>query len=162
MRNMKRIILVNFLIIILAACSQFPYGSGDQPASSDETPAPSPVVDLEKFELGESVYVETADPLILESFPLQVNIRIIGNLPDGCTTIYQTESKQEGDSFKVKILTLREKEAMCTQALVPFEISAPLDVLGLPAGTYQVMVYDVSTEFTFTQDNIIRDSEEPN
>ena len=159
---MKRIILASFMIIVLAACSQFPSSSGDQPVSSDQTPAPSPVVDLDKYEVGESVYVETADALILESFPLQVNIKITGNLPDGCTTIYQTESEQEGNSFKVKILTLREKEAMCTQALVPFEISVPLDVIGLPAGIYEVIVYDVRTEFTFTQDNIIQDSEESN
>jgi len=159
---MKRIILASFMIIVLAACSQFPSSSGDQTVSSDQTPAPSPVVDLDKYEVGESVYVETADALILESFPLQVNIKITGNLPDGCTTIYQTKSEQEGNSFKVKILTLREKEAMCTQALVPFEISVPLDVIGLPAGIYQVMVYDVRTEFTFTQDNINQDSEESN
>lgn len=162
MRNMKRIILASFMIIVLSACSQFPSGYDDQPVSSDQKPAPSPVVDLDKYEVGESVYVETADALILESFPLQVNIKITGNLPDGCTTIYQTESEQEGNSFKVKILTLREKEAMCTQALVPFETSVPLDVLGLPAGTYQVMVYDVNTEFIFTQDNIIQDSEGSN
>jgi len=72
------------------------------------------------------------------------------------------QSEQEGNSFKVKILTLREKEAMCTQALVPFETSVPLDVIGLPAGIYEVIVYDVRTEFTFTQDNIIQDSEESN
>ena len=159
---MKRIILASFMIIVLAACNQFPSSSGDQTVSSDQTPAPSPVVDLDKYEIGERAYVETADALILESFPLQVNIKITGNLPDGCTTIYQTESEQEGNSFKVKILTLREKEAMCTQALVPFEISVPLDVIGLPAGIYQVMVYDVRTEFTFTQDNINQDSEESN
>ena len=45
---------------------------------------------------------------------------------------------------------------------MPFEISVPLDVIGLPAGIYEVIVYDVRTEFTFTQDNIIQDSEESN
>ena len=159
---MKRLILVNLLVVVLTACSQFPPGSDEQPISSDDAPVPSPVIDLDKYEFGERVFIETADPLILESFPLQVNIKITGNLPDGCTTIYQTESEQDGNLFKVKILTLREKEAMCTQALVPFETSVPLDVLGLPSGTYRVMVYDVVTEFTFTQDNIIRESEESN
>jgi len=160
MRNIKWVLLLFGLIFLFGSCISA--GKGDQPVSSDGIPATSPVVDLEKYELGESAFVETADALILESFPLQVNIRITGNLPDGCTMIYQTESKQVGNLFNVKILTLREKEAMCTQALVPFEISVPLDVLGLPAGTYQVMVYDVITEFTFTQDNIIQNSEESN
>lgn len=159
---MKRLIPVILTIAFLAACSQLPLDSDDQPVSSDDTPAPSPMVDLDKYELGESALVETADPLILESFPLQVNVKITGNLPDGCTTVYQTESERDGNSFRIKILTLREKNAMCTQALVPFEASVPLDVFGLPAGAYRVMVYDVVTEFTFTQDNIIQEMEESN
>jgi inhibitor of cysteine peptidase len=96
--------------------------------------------------------------MFLESFPLQVRILISGSLPDGCTTVYRTESTREGDRFTIKIFTLRERDAMCTQALVPFEVSVPLDVVGLPAGTYRVMVYDLTTEFTFTQNNIIQES----
>jgi inhibitor of cysteine peptidase len=134
----------------------------DQPVSSDDKTTPSPVVDLEKYELGESVFVETADALILESFPLQVNVKIIGNLPDACTTIYQTESERDGNTFRIKILTLREKEVMCAQVLTPFEVSVPLDVMGLPAGAYRVSVNDLNAEFTFTQDNIIQNAEESN
>jgi len=162
MRDMNRLILVILFIVVLTACGQLSPGSVDQPVSSDDTPMPSPVVNLEKYELGESVFIEIADPLVMESFPLQVNIKITGNLPDGCTTIHQTESERDGNTFRIKILTLREKYSMCTQALVPFEVTVPLDVVGLPAGTYRVMVYDVVTEFTFTQDNIIQDSEESN
>ena len=46
---------------------------------------------------------------------------------------------------------------MCIEALVPFEENVPLDVYGLPAGTYQVQVYNQSAEFTFDMDNRLQE-----
>ena len=63
------------------------------------------------------------------------------------------------NNFVIKLITIREKGSMCTQALVPFEINVPLDVYGLPACTYTVSVYDVTAEFIFRQDNIIQESD---
>jgi inhibitor of cysteine peptidase len=42
---------------------------------------------------------------------------------------------------------------MCTQIVVPFEESIPLDVVGLPAGTYTVDVNGVTGSFTLDVDN---------
>jgi inhibitor of cysteine peptidase len=151
-------ILILTLLVLAGACLPLPDNNADDPVSSDDIPQPTPTVDIKKYELGERAIIESADPMFLESFPLQVRILISGSLPDGCTTVYRAESTREGDRFTIKIFTLRERDAMCTQALVPFEVSVPLDVVGLPAGTYRVMVYDFTTEFTFTQDNIIQES----
>ncbi len=158
--GMKRKLLIIFLtmIFVVAACLPLPAPDADVPVSSDDITQPTPTVDHVKYELGERAIVESADPMFLESFPLQVRVLITGSLPDGCTTVYRAESTRENDRFTVRIFTLRERDAMCTQALVPFDISVPLDVVGLPAGTYRVMVYDFNTEFTFTQDNIIQKS----
>ena len=158
MNIMNRILITILAVFTLAACAQIDNGSGDQPVSSEDTPVPSPQIDLDKYEIGERAIVETAEVLILESFPLQVNIKISGNLSDGCTSVYQLVTENKRDSFQIKIMTLREKNAMCAQALVPFEVYAPLDVNGLPAGTYQVIIDDLITEFTFTQDNINQDA----
>jgi inhibitor of cysteine peptidase len=141
-----------------AACLPLPVSDADDPVSSDDIPVPTATVDHEKYELSERAIIESAEPMFLESFPLQVRILVTGSLPDGCTTVYRTESTRKEDQFTVRIFTLRERDAMCTQALVPFDVSVPLDVYGLSAGTYRVMVYDFSTEFTFTQDNIIQES----
>lgn len=158
----KIFILILTVLVLTAACLPLPANDADEPVSSDDIPQLTPTVDNEKYELGERAIVESADPMFLESFPLQVRILITGSLPDGCTTVYRAESAREGDQFAIKILTLRERDAMCTQALVPFDVSVPLDVYGLPAGTYRVIVYDFNTEFNFAQDNFIQESEAGN
>ena len=94
----------------------------------------------------------------MESFPLQVSVTVVGNLPDGCTDIREILAERKDDStFQVKIITQRPVNAMCTEALVPFEEHVALDVYGLPAGTYTVIVYEYEVEFNFQQDNIIPD-----
>jgi inhibitor of cysteine peptidase len=99
--------------------------------------------------------VEEVDLLIMESFPIQVAVVASGNLPDGCTEIdqVQTSFDEESNTFSVEITTVRDPDAMCTQALVPFEERIDLDVRGLPAGTYTVDVNGVRETFTFDVDN---------
>jgi inhibitor of cysteine peptidase len=154
----KNLIPLFTAFMIVTACLPSPDSDADEPVSSDDLPVPTMTVDHQKYELGERAIIESVDIMFLESFPLQVRILVTGSLPDGCTTVYRAESAREDNKFTVQIFTLRERDAMCTQALVPFEISVPLDVYGLPAGTYKVIVYDFVTEFTFTQDNIIQES----
>jgi inhibitor of cysteine peptidase len=99
--------------------------------------------------------VEEVDILIMESFPVQVAVVARGNLPDGCTEIDELRSRYEPESnrFVVEITTVRDAEAVCTQALVPFEERVALDVYGLPAGAYWVDVNGVIDSFTLDMDN---------
>jgi len=98
--------------------------------------------------------VKRIEILILESFPVQVQVRAMGYLPDGCTTICDISQSREGDVFTVIITTSRPADAFCTQVLVDFEELIPLDVVGLPAGTYTVDVNGVTDTFTLTVDNV--------
>jgi len=98
--------------------------------------------------------VESINILILESFPVQVNVVARGNLPDGCTTIDQVLQEREGDTFTVTITTVRPEGVACTQALTPFEETISLEVYGLPAGVYTVTVNGVSDTFELTVDNV--------
>lgn len=165
-----------FLILVLIACS--PVGDGvyedgegndgqtvsatrsdpEQPVSSDD-PTPEPTVlepPSDDLIIDESAYVDGIFINIMESFPLQVSITIQGNLPDGCTIIRETAVERQNEStFLIAVITQRPKDAMCTEALVPFEEHVPLDVYGLSAGTYTVKVYAHQAELTFQQDNII-------
>jgi inhibitor of cysteine peptidase len=98
--------------------------------------------------------VDSIDVFIKESFPVQVSVQVYGNLADGCASIQSTEAKFDGkDSFEVHIYTTQPKDVMCTQALVPFEENIPLDVYGLPAGTYTVNVYDLKSTFKIEVEN---------
>lgn len=107
-----------------------------------------------EIEYGEAAYVDSVDPVFLESFPLQVHALVTGNLPDGCTEIQRHAVDRSGNTFLIRIYTQRPAGAFCTEALVPFEYSVPLDVYELPAGTYQIKAYEAAAEFTFDQDNI--------
>ena len=51
-------------------------------------------------------------------------------MPDGCTQIDRVDVTSERDRsfFRVEITTVRERDKICTQALVPFERSIRLDV----------------------------------
>jgi len=101
--------------------------------------------------------VESIEVFILESFPVQVRVRVKGNLPDGCTKIDQINkgSNLEDYTLWVEITTIRPKDRACTEALVPFEETVSLDVYGLPAGTYTVDVNGVTDTFTLSVDNVL-------
>ena len=99
--------------------------------------------------------VEEVNLQIMESFPVQVAAVVTGNLRDGCTEIDQIQQSfdEETKTFIVEITTLRDADAVCTQALVPFEERMDLVVRGLPVGTYAVDVNGVQETFTLDVDN---------
>ncbi|HLF87505.1 MAG TPA: NBR1-Ig-like domain-containing protein [Anaerolineales bacterium] len=152
------------LIFVLAACTlpapQTPTQSPDEPITS-ETPV---ATDEPSAPTGETItgiaIVDSIELLIAESFPVQVFATVRGSLPDGCTTLDQIIPTREGKTFTVSITTIRPADQVCTEALVPFEENFPLDVNGLPAGTYTVVVNTTTTaEFELAVDNVL--TEEP-
>ncbi|MBU4349076.1 hypothetical protein KKB17_05225 [bacterium] len=98
--------------------------------------------------------VDEIDILILESFPVQINVIARGNLPDPCTEISEVLQEREGDTFFITIKTYRSP-GFCIQVLAPFEEIIPLEVYGLPAGTYTVDVNGVQATFDLEVDNFI-------
>lgn len=98
--------------------------------------------------------VEEIEIVILESFPVQVHVIARGNLPDPCTEISEVLQEREGDTFFITIKTYRSP-GFCIQVLAPFEEIIPLEVYGLPAGTYTVDVNGVQATFDLSIDNII-------
>jgi inhibitor of cysteine peptidase len=100
--------------------------------------------------------IEEIDILIMESFPVQVAVVAHVRLPDGCTEIDEVLSRfeQESDRFVVEITTVRETGVPCTLIFGVSEERIPLDVEGLPAGTYTVDVNGVTDTFTLDVDNV--------
>ena len=97
--------------------------------------------------------VEEFDILTLESFPVQVFVIASGYLPNPCTEIYQITQEREGYAFFITIKTYCSQE-VCIQVIAPFEETIPLEVYGLPAGTYKVEVNGVQGTFILEIDNI--------
>lgn len=147
----RLLILPLFTLLVLAGCG------GEEPAI--ETPAPTntavstpttaPVSDVNGIATVDSIEI-----LILESFPVQINVRVRGVVPDGCTNVDEVATSQTGSSFNVNITTLREAGQICTEAETPFEELVPLDVVGLPANTYMVNVNGIQGSFTLAVDNV--------
>jgi inhibitor of cysteine peptidase len=99
--------------------------------------------------------VESLQIMIMESFPVQVNVRVNGYLGDGCTEVGEISSEREEDTFIIRIISVRPADAICTQQLVGLEETIALDVHGLEAGTYTVDVNGVTDTFTLDIDNIL-------
>lgn len=141
----QTILLLVAAAVLVAACG--PQPTPTPPAG--ETPPGSLL-------FGQAT-VDGIDILILESFPVQINVIARGNLPDGCTQIDAITQERTDNTFKVTITTARPAAAACTEALVPFEETISLDVYGLPAGSYTVDVNGVSGSFELTMDNALLD-----
>ena len=135
-------LLIILAMVLLAGCA--PGALEDSPAQNGSG----------LFIRGEAV-VENVEIIFLESFPLQVHMVASGYLPDPCTEIDEISVERDFNRFEVLITTLREAEVMCIQVIEAFEQNIPIDVYGLPAGDYTVMVNGIDAEFTFLQDNSI-------
>lgn len=159
MTNVRKRRLSFFLVLLivtaLAACSLI--NPQDEPT---ETPSPTEPADDPGTVTGEA-NVESIEVLILESFPVQVNVIASGALPDGCTSLIDPTPRREGNTFVINLATTRVEEEVCTQATVPFDKVVPLDVEGLAAGTYTVSMNGLTDSFTLETDNIAAAQETP-
>lgn len=99
------------------------------------------------------VYLDAIEAQVLESFPVQVNVVVRGNLADGCTSLTGIDVERTAERFTLTPRAQVRTGMMCTMALVPFEQVVPLDVAGLKAGVYTVVALDQTTTFALSADN---------
>lgn len=125
------------VLIALAACRHEP------PAAQAQTgPAAEPV------QVIRLAGVERIEPVILESYPVQVRVVVHGWLSDGCTSLHGFDQKTEGTVIKMRVLTTRPRDAICTQAIKRFQETYPVETEGLPPGTYTLDVNGKSKPIT--------------
>lgn len=145
----------------LGEAGDAPTPNPDEPVSSDDpivTPAPE---EEPGNVITKTAVINSVDIAIMESWPLQAQAQINGELGDGCTELGAIRSYREDDTIYVTVETVRPAEAICTQQLKMFDESVALDIEGLPAGTYTVDVNGVTETFTLDQDNILEPVDEP-
>ena len=147
MLKFREVTVILLGVFLLAACGS------PTPDTGGNVPTPNGLAQVESIEI-----------LILESFPVQINVLVEGNLPDACTEIDQVNQRFEAEEniFEVEITTTRTTDEPCAQVLVPFEETISLDVYGLPAGSYTVDVNGVQETFTLDVDNAPPDAGLPN
>ena len=147
---MKRYYLPMTLVILaaslLAACQAGP------------TPTREPSPDSGEFIYGEEAVFGSVDVVILESFPVQVQATVSGYLLDGCVVLDEISAGREGYDFTLRATTHRPAgEVECTEALVPFTETVPLEVFGLEAGTYTVHAQEQTATFELAVDNVLEE-----
>ena len=133
----------------------------DEPVSSDDPTATPVTGDVSEDVITGTAVINSVQIAIMESWPLQAQAQISGELGDGCTELGAIRSHREGDTFTITVETVRPAEAICTQQLKMFEESVPLEIEGLAAGTYTVDVNGVTETFTLDQDNVMEPVDEP-
>ena len=122
-------------LIALAACRHEP------PAAQAQTePESKPIIRL--------AGVERIEPVILESYPVQVRVVVHGWLSDGCTTLHGFDQKTDGMVISMRVLTTRPREAICIQMIKRFQQTYPVDTEGLAPGTYTLDVNGKSKQIT--------------
>ncbi|MEZ4736992.1 MAG: hypothetical protein R3E79_58675 [Caldilineaceae bacterium] len=142
--------LLLLFLFVLVGCTA-PTATGAAQITPTQSPLTTPTAGqaaADRTSVGGVAMVGTIDVRILESFPVQVQVVVQGDLPDGCTEIDEGIVEQEGDRFDVTLTTQRPADALCTQVIMPYEYIIPLNVDELPAGEYTVDVNDVTETFT--------------
>lgn len=99
------------------------------------------------------IYVDQVRAMLLKSLPAQLRVGIRGNLPDACSRLGETAVTRERRTFHLKLQASREPGKVCAQALVPFAVEVPVDIVGFASGTYTVEAGGKTDTFTLEQDN---------
>jgi hypothetical protein len=155
------------LIIMLAACTvnrsqteSADIDSGGNAAAETPFPdlsnAPDAAIDAQGVVPTNEAVIETVEILLLESFPVQANVVVRGQLPTSCAVIDQITQAKNGAEFNIVLTTVHQTGVMCTEQPQPFEEMVALDILGAAAGEYQVNVTGanaVGNSFALTVDN---------
>lgn len=83
--------------------------------------------------------IERVETLILESYPYQITLNVIGYQPDGCDLPVIVEQHREGNTVYVDIYREMPPEVFCTMQLVPYQGTIRLEG-GFESGQYRINV----------------------
>ena len=108
---------------------------------------------LVQAELLEPVHVDEVMVLV-EEYPVVVSVEVSGYLPNPCFQLEEPAVMREGSTFTI-VLAQRALQTFtaCAQVIEPFTVLVPLNVKGLAAGHYTVMVNDQQSGFDLDVDN---------
>lgn len=88
---------------------------------------------------GGNVYLDSTDLLILESYPIQVNLYFSGNLPTPCNQLRVVVPEPDADNrIFIEVYSVTDPNAMCIQVLDPFDTTISLG--SFASGHYEVYV----------------------
>ena len=103
---------------------------------------------------GEEAMVDRVEVSATKSDPPKYSVVASGRLPDGCTEMGRSKQAVYGQTIRVTLYAVGSEDGKCSGLEpVPFKEIIPLDVGGLPAGSYAVEVNGAVTSLTLTADH---------
>lgn len=92
-----------------------------------------------------------------DSSPIQVFLKVSGQFSSSCGNFGQINQRLKDNNFDIAVhFTPIPPGTACLMVITPFEKIIPLEVYGLPAGTYEYSVNGEHTgSFTLTKDNTL-------
>lgn len=160
----RMILLISIMALLVAACGspaqQTP--AEDKSVDKTETPMPATPTPTEPVETQPSegpqyapleplpdegemirggISIRTSEIILMESFPVQVQLRVSGVLPTPChMPRAEVTGPDEDGNIYVEMWTLTDTDAVCIQVLQPFETSIPLG--SYESGSFTVFLND--------------------
>jgi hypothetical protein len=92
--------------------------------------------------------IDSVEVSIVSFDPIRIDITISGYLADGCTKLGDISQAVDGRRITVTVNTVRPRDAICTQAIVPFSQTVALSTSALAPGAYTLAVNDLEHELT--------------
>jgi hypothetical protein len=118
--------------------------------------AVSPILDSDtNGNIHSNAFVDTLQIEILETFPVQVNALLQGNLATPCSKLNPAVTNLVDNTFVIELSATQPSENACIQVLSPFNLTVPLQVEGLPKGEYVVQSQTKEARFMLEADNFI-------
>ncbi len=96
-----------------------------------------------------SAPIHNVEVVFMESFPVQVGVKIEYGLRDGCTTFHESAVTRDGNEITIEITTRRPVDAICDMAYRFGEEYVNLGSDFTEGTTYTLKVNEVTTEFKY-------------
>ncbi len=124
------------LLVIMAAALFGLVGirqdAGPVPPPMVPTPTPADAV------VQQEVDIQSADVMVLKTFPAQLQLRVRGIIPDGCNFPVVAEVQRDGMTITVRIYREVQIAAMCPAMAGMYEDTIPLG--SYASGEYTIRV----------------------
>lgn len=140
MKSRSSFLYAAIAALLLKACSAL-----DMPISQLRNPVHEPIY--------QSVEITQVEMEVGVGSPLPIHAIVSGNLPDSCAQLELIQQRQEGARIQLWLASVPSSVGGCVRDTLPFRIALPLNVVNLPAGTYQVEVNGKTESFALETRN---------
>ena len=139
MKYLRSIIVL--LAFLISACIP---SAAEEPVSSDDTPIPLQTSDFipgpaDGGLTRSEAFLDSVELLTMESYPLQFNLHLKGNLPTPCHQLRIAVSPPDAENkIVIDIYSITNPAEICIQTLEPFDVNYSLG--SFPTGKYSLWV----------------------